>query len=111
APAAPGVERPVVYKRWPADFHQTTVALYSHGRGDGWMSLIIRDLEIIEPVIEDGLWSAFDDQLRQWIRLAAELQLHLIQVIQVDVAISPSPDEIANVEIALLCDHMSQQRV
>lgn len=75
------------------------------------MSLIIRDLEILEPVIEDGLRFAFDDQLRRGKRLAAELQSGLFQMAKVDVAISPGPDEFADIEIALLGDHMSQQRV
>src|SRR5215510_7504560 len=109
-----GISSDQVQSRGPrGSFAQpkTGVNLRRHGRGDVRMSLIIRDLEIIKSVIEDRLRFAFDDQLRQWIRLAAELKLHLIKVIQVDVAVSPSPDEFADVKIALLGDHMSQQRV
>src|SRR5262249_15972240 len=35
----------------------------------------------------------------------------LFQMVQVDVAISPGPDELADIKFALLGDHMSQQRV
>src|SRR5215510_13647415 len=109
-----GISSDQVQSRGPrGSFAQpkTGVNLRRHGRGDVRMSLIIRDLEIIEPVIEDRLRFAFDDQLRQWIRLAAELQLHLVQVIQVDVAIPPGPNEFADVKIALLGDHVSQQSI
>jgi len=75
------------------------------------MSLIIGDLEILELVIEDGRRFALDDQLRRRKRLAAELQPRLFQMVQVDVAITPGPDEFAWVKIALLGDHVSQQRV
>src|SRR5262245_3135389 len=72
---------------------------------------IIGDLEILELVIEDGRWFAFDDQLRRRKRLAADLQSGLFQMIQVDVAISSGPDEFAYIKVALLGDHVSQQRV
>src|SRR5215468_3313975 len=85
--------------------------LHRHRRGDARVSLIIRNLEILEPIIEDGFRFAFDDQLRRRERLAAQLQFRLFQVIQIDVAISSGPYEFAGVEITLLSDHMSQQRV
>ena len=66
------------------------------------MSLIIDYLEIFEMVIEYGFRFAFDDQFRRRERLAAELQPRLFHMIQIDVAISPGPDEFAGVQIALL---------
>src|SRR5262245_60495247 len=87
------------------------VRSHRHLRGDVRVSLIIGDLEILELVIGDGLRFPIDNQLRRRKRLAAELQSGLFQMIQVDVAISSGPDEFAYVKIALLGNHMSQQRV
>src|SRR5882672_169468 len=44
--------------------HWLSESSHRHRRGDARMSLIIRDLEILESVIEDGFRFAFDDQLR-----------------------------------------------
>ena len=90
---------------------QAMIALHRHRRGDVRVSLIIDDLEIFELVIEDGFRFAPDDQLRRRERLAAELKPRLFQMVQVDVTISPGPDELADIKTALLGDHMSQQRV
>src|SRR5262245_30630537 len=87
------------------------VRSHRHRRGDVRVSLIIGDLEILELVIEDGDRFAIDNQLRRRKGLAAELQPDLFQMVQVDVAISSGPDEFAYIKIALLGDHMSQQRV
>src|SRR5262252_1028031 len=84
---------------------------HRHRRGDLRVSLIIGDLEILELVIGDGLRFAIDNQSRRRKGLAAELQSGLFQMVQVDVAISPGPDEFACVKVALLGDHVSQQRI
>src|SRR5262245_31116393 len=75
------------------------------------MSLVARNFEILKAVIEDGFRLAFDHKLWRRKRLAAQLQLHLFKVVQVDVTISARPDELADIQVALLSDHVGQQRI
>ena len=43
--------------------------------------------------------------------VARELGVDLLQVIEVEVAVAAGPDEVADVEVALLRHHVRQQRV
>ena len=52
-----------------------------------------------------------ESQLRQRQRRARELLIRLLQVIQVQVAVAAGPDELAQFKIALLREHVRQQRV
>lgn len=78
---------------------------------DTRMGIIALDLEVLEPVVEDGVRLALDHQLRQGTRLAGELQRRLLHVVGVEVHIATGPDEIAHGQIALLGHHVGQQCV
>ena len=45
------------------------------------------------------------------VRVAAELRLDLLAVVVVDVAVAAGPDQVADVEVALLREHVREQRV
>ena len=50
-------------------------------------------------------------QARRGKRCAGQLQFHLLMVIAVDVAIAACPDEVADLQVALLRHHVSEQCV
>src|SRR6185312_14823912 len=82
-----------------------------HRRGNGRMMLVVHELEILEGVVEQGGGPAPDVESRRRERSARELQLRLLEMIEVKVAVAAGPDELARLEIALLREHMGEQRV
>ena len=60
---------------------------------------------------EDVGWLAGDLESRVWTRSSGKLLSHLIQVVQVDMAVPAGPDELPWLEPALLCHHVREQRV
>ncbi len=75
------------------------------------MRVVPGDLEIVEAVVEQRVRLALDDQLRQRARLARQLQLDLLHMVGVQVAIAPSPDEVAHFQARLLRHHVGQDRI
>ena len=82
-----------------------------HKRLDRRVMLVVDELEIVKLVVKDGRGAALDDQLRVRKRLARKLQRHLLGVVAVDVAIATRPDEVAHAQVALLRQHVREQRV
>jgi hypothetical protein len=54
-----------------------------YGSLNGWMVLVIQDLEIIVLIVKDRFGFASDIERGEWVRLAAKLQAGLFQVIAV----------------------------
>ncbi len=50
-------------------------------------------------------------QPRKGQRSAGELRIHLLEVIEVEVAVAARPDEVADPQIALLRDQMREERI
>ena len=75
------------------------------------MAAVVGDLEIVEPVVEQRIRLAANHEARQRIGLARELDVDLLQMVEIQVAIPARPDEVADVEIALLRHEVRQQRV
>lgn len=75
------------------------------------MRLIIDDLEIFVLVVKDRGWFAFENKLRQRVWRTAELQFHLLKMVRVNVAIAACPDEFADIQFALLRDHVGEQGI
>src|SRR4051794_4836092 len=73
------------------------------------MALIADDLEVLEAIVEHGFGPAPDHEARQGERLARELSPHLLEVIEVQMAIAACPDEVARRQIALRGDHVREQ--
>lgn len=69
------------------------------------------DLEVFNRVTEDIFSLTLDDQARQRSRVARQLFDDLLDMIVVDVRVATRPDELADFQTALLCDHVGQQRI
>ncbi len=67
------------------------------------------EIGVVEP--EDVLHVRVDVHLGQRSRLARELQLHLLEMVTVDMCVAEGVDEIAVFEAAHLCYHHRQQCV
>lgn len=87
------------------------MTLDGDGRLDAGMGVVPQDLEILKPVVEEGIRFALDRQLRQGPWLAGKLQRGLLHVVGVEVHITTSPDEVTHLQIALLGHHVGQQGV
>src|SRR5690554_555019 len=86
-------------------------ASYGHRCRNMRVGLVIHNLEIIKPIIKYTLGTPFDMQPWQRQRLTCKLQPCLFQMITVQMRITASPDELARLQVALLRDHLSQQRI
>lgn len=84
--------------------------LNSHRRLDARIRVITHDLEIFESVIVDALRATLDVQLRQLSRGAGELRRDLLLVVGVSVSVAQADDDLVGDQVALLSQHMGQQR-
>src|SRR5688572_20933482 len=75
------------------------------------MRLIIQDLEVLVPILEERRRAPADQELRGRERRALQLLVGLLEMIQVQVNVAPGPDELPGCKIALLGEHVRQQRV
>jgi len=83
--------------------------LLDRDRGaDGLVVLVVHDFEVLELEVIDRLLVAVDHQRRVRERLVVELLPHLLDVVRVDVAIATSPDELADLQVRDLGDHVCQ---
>src|ERR1700754_4512965 len=80
-------------------------------RLDAGVRLIVQELEVLELILEDRRRLAFDRQARQRQRSALQLLVGLLEMVQVQVAATAGPDEVAGGQIALLREHVRQQGV
>src|SRR6266496_5837947 len=78
---------------------------------DRGVALIVGDLEVLEPVIEERVSLPPDHEPRERKRRARELGRHLLQVIEIEMAVTTGPHEIADAKIALLRDQVGEQRI
>src|SRR5271168_96135 len=84
---------------------------YCNRRFDCIVAAIAKNFEILERIIEQTRRLTPNLEPRQGKGCARQLQIGLRQVIQVQMTIAAGPYEIADLEIALLREHMRQQRV
>src|SRR5512144_3086816 len=75
------------------------------------MALIPDDREIVEAVAEQILRLAPDLEPRERQRLPGELRANLLEMVEIEVTVATRPDEFADAEVALLRDHVRQERV
>src|SRR5690606_5277935 len=78
-------------------------------RFDGGVVLVVEDLEVVERVVEDRRGAALDVERGIGVGLARELQLLLLAVVAVDVAVAAGPDDLTDVQVALLREHVREQ--
>ncbi len=81
--------------------------LHSNWCLNGRVRVVALDDEVLVGIVEDGRRAAQQAQLRIGAWLARQLKLHLLAVISVDVTVSAGPDEVADLEVALLRQHVS----
>lgn len=78
---------------------------------DGRMILIIDEGEVVVLEIKDGGDGRIELHLRQWIRVAGELQLGLLQVIEIKVSVAEGVDKVAWLQANHLRYHQREQGV
>src|SRR5690348_14668598 len=82
-----------------------------HRGGNGRMMLVAHELEILVRIVEKSGGAPADVEPRRREGSARELQPRLLEVIEVQMAVAARPDEVARLEVALLREHVRQQRV
>ena len=75
------------------------------------MWIILNKLKVLILEVEDALHLRVDLHLRELARLTRELQLHLLEVVCIDVSVTCSVDELSRLQTAYLSDHHRQKRV
>src|ERR1700693_6262087 len=78
---------------------------------DGVVMAVVEDLEILVRIVEQARRFAPDHKPRQGEGGASQLQVGLLQMIEVQMAIAARPNEVPHFKIALLRQHVRQQRV
>src|SRR6185295_5339800 len=82
-----------------------------NGRLDRRVVLVVHELKIIERVVENAGRTAHEVELRQRERYARQLLVYLLQMVRIEMAIATGPHEVADLEIALLREHVREQRI
>src|SRR6185437_8019487 len=72
---------------------------------------VVGELDVLEAVVEEARGLPLKDQPRQRARLAGELDIGLLEVVDVEVAVASRPDELARQEPALRGNEVGEQRV
>ena len=71
-----------------------------------WMWIVSYQLKVFELEVEQVLNIRVNQHLGQRTRLAGELQLSLLNVIQIQVGIACGMDKVASLEASNLCHHL-----
>ena len=71
--------------------------------------LVIHEFDVLCLIVEKSGWPPTEPQLRRSEWLARQLQLSLLQMIQIQVAVTAGPDEFRRHKVALLGQHVSEQ--
>ena len=92
-------------------FAQFDLQLYRHLSLDCRVALIAFETEILDAEVAYVLDVGVEHHRRQWQRLARELELDLIEMVEIDVGIAESMDKRAWLEACNLCHHHDKQSV
>src|SRR5512146_1010313 len=82
-----------------------------HRRRNGGMMLVAHELEILVGVVEQSGGAPADPEPRRRKGSARELQPRLLEMVEIQMAVAARPDELTGLEVALLREHVSEQRV
>ena len=69
------------------------------------------ELEVVVLVVEDALHLGVEHHARQWTWLAAELLMHLVHMVEVDVRVAEGVDKLPWLQACDVSHHHAQQRV
>ena len=75
------------------------------------MRVVTLELEIVEGEIEEALHIRIDMQHRQGSRLARELLVRLLQMIEIEMSVAECVDELARLKPRHLCHHHGEERI
>ena len=95
----------------PLFYHTERGFLYRYHSLDVWMRVIIHQLKVFVLEVEDVLHVGINLHLGQWTRLAGELQIHLFQMIEVQVRVADGVNEVAGLQARHLSHHHQQERI
>src|SRR4029077_18248241 len=101
-------------RRLPSSFSSTCSCgpgSYGHGRLDGRVMLVVHDLKVFIVVIKNCGWPTRQVELRQCQRHSRQLLVDLLEMVGVQVTVAAGPDEFAHLEVALLRQHVREQRI
>ena len=76
---------------------------------DWGMRIVIENLEVFEPVIENGGRLSFQNEPRKRARRAGQLFAHTLNLIHVNVAVTSGPNEVPRAQIRLLGNHVREE--
>ena len=85
--------------------------LYGDRRLDGRPRVVAFEDEVFVAEAQDVFHVRIDAHDGKRPRLARKLQLHLLEVVRVDMRVAEGMDEVAGLEAAGLCHHHRQQRI
>lgn len=77
---------------------------------DAWVGVVTDDFEVFELVVIDRRRLTLDHQFRQLLRRARQLGLDLFHVVAVGVGVAGGDDDLVGDQVALLGQHVGQQR-
>ena len=76
-----------------------------------WVWVVVHEGEVFKLEVEDVVHIRVDEHLWQRTWLSCELQLHLLDMIEIDMRITKGVYEVASLEPCDLCHHLQEQRV
>ena len=75
------------------------------------MRILTHDFKVFELIVKDGFRTTLNHEFRVLTRLASQLRLHLFHMVGIDVSVATGPNEVTYFQVALLSQHVSEQRV
>src|SRR5476649_692933 len=85
-------------------------SLDGHVSLDAWVRVVADDFKVFELVVVDRRRFALDHQLRQLLRRTRQLGADLFHVVAVRVGVAGGDDDLVRDQVALLGQHVGQQR-
>ena len=75
------------------------------------MRIVASDDKIVVLVVKETFRATFEVKLRQRFRIALQQRLDLFGVVGVDVDVTACPNELADLQVTLLRQHVYQQSI
>lgn len=88
-----------------------TSELHCNRRLDARPRMVPHDLDVFEPEREEILHGRIELERREWTRRPRQLFASLVEVIDVQVRVAERVDEVADLQITYLCDHVREEAV
>ena len=76
-----------------------------------WMWIVVNQLKVLKLKVKQVLHLWIDNHLGQCACIATELQLHLLDMIEIDMRIAKRVHEVAHLQARHLCHHHQKQGI